>query len=130
MHISRQHRGIALFSLLAMSYILVIYPIVKEIRLYDVDKHGEHHQSCPCGCGGDEMQCSCEAASGIVGFRYCTSNANTIIPLLPLWTGNEWHKDFSIFSTIQSTIPPPNNEFLQPQEVLNRIEHPPPRLPI
>jgi hypothetical protein len=126
MYICKQHRGTALFSLLAISYILIVYPIIKEIRLYEVEKHGEHHQSCQCGCGGNEMQCSCEAASGIVGFRYCTIKTNSTIPLLPLWISNEWNKKFSILSTAQSIIPPSNDEFLHPQEVLNQIEHPPP----
>lgn len=120
----------AFSTLLMLGYLLTAFPLLKEIRLYGVEKRGEHYASCSCGCGGDESQCCCEAEAGVAGFRYCSTQVNLIIPFVPLWWCNEGAKTPAFLPTFQHTLPLPAHDFLSAQEISDSIEHPPPAPPL
>ncbi len=108
-----------------MIYTLIVYPFLNLYEYQSVKKHHQHHHACPCGCHGDMVQCMCENSAGIVGFRFCTSEVNIILPTILLW--NICNFDNSIISSQlkRGIINFAFKEILKDQELCRSIEHPP-----
>lgn len=120
----------AFSTLVMLGYLLAGFPLLKEIRLYGVEKRGEHYASCSCGCGGEESQCCCEAEAAVVGFRYCSTRVNLAIPFVPLWWCSKGNETPAFLAPLHHTLPLPVHAVLSAQEILNSIEHPPPASPL
>lgn len=111
--------------LLNLMYLLMAFPILKVTVFPETHRHARHHHNCHCGCNGDVTQCTCEAASGIVGFRYCSIQLNGFLPLLPLWTTRDLEIAQTLYASLQSQNYPAEAPILLAQEVYPDIDHPP-----
>jgi hypothetical protein len=130
MLIRKNHKTTAAFCIALLLYALAVYPVSKEIQTDRLEKHSEHLQNCSCGCGGIEGRCCCcTAASGMAGFRNCSSsNLNTILSITSLWniicvTQKPVH-----VSHPENSLPLLSAQIPHLQDVFTLIDHPPPRL--
>ena len=118
------------FSLLGMIYVLIAYPVVNYLYPYPQQRTESHEHKCPCGCQGDMNKCSCHKTSGIVGFRFCDTQAASPVVILSQWQSGSSGFDGIILLKYSETKFILTSLFPQLDDVVNEVKHPPRISPI
>ena len=119
------NNGILFFAIIGMIYVLIAYPVINNIYPYPDQKSSSHEHKCPCGCEGDMNKCGCHKTSGIVGFRFCDTQAQSPVTILSQWRSGSSPIDGE-FNRDTSVIMHPS-VFLVPKldDIAQEIKHPP-----
>jgi hypothetical protein len=109
----------------SMIYVLLAFPLLRTQLDQSHKKHLGHQHACPCGCQGDMVKCMCEKSTGIVGFRYCTSEVNILITVLNPWVHSNNSTSMLSARFLREFLKIPLRDDLKYQEFYRPIEHPP-----
>ena len=113
------------FSILGMIYVLIAYPLVNYLYPYPQKSTESHEHKCPCGCQGDMNKCGCHKTSGIVGFRFCDTQAASPVVILSQWQSGCSELDGKILRNYSETKLSLISIFPKLDEVIHEIKHPP-----
>lgn len=120
------HKHVTTLCIALLLYALAVYPVSNEIQTGRVEKHVEHLENCPCGCGNIEGQCCCAASSGMAGFRNCSSsNMNTIFPYTSLWNIICLSQKLVHVNQPEAELPLLSVNIPHLQDIFTLIDHPP-----
>ncbi|MCK4894503.1 MAG: hypothetical protein KAT07_11075 [Calditrichia bacterium] len=121
----QQNCWIHLILSLSMIYVLLAFPLLSTQLDQSHKKHLGHQHACPCGCQGDMVKCMCEKSTGIVGFRFCTSEVNLLFTVLYPWDKRNIDRSLLSAQLLKEILNIPLRDVLKFQEFYKPIEHPP-----
>jgi len=113
------------FSILGMIYVLIAYPVFNYLYPYPQQKSESHEHKCPCGCQGDMNKCGCHKTSGIVGFRFCDTQAASPVVVLSQWQSGCSTLDGIIIRNFSESKNFQIISFPKLDDVVTEIKHPP-----
>ena len=119
------NNGILLFAIIGMIYVLIAYPVINNIYPNPDQKSSSHEHKCPCGCQGDMNKCGCHKTSGIVGFRFCDTPAQSSITILSQWHSGSSPLDGELIRDNLEILHPSVFQFPKLDDIAQEIKHPP-----
>ena len=121
--------GLKWLVLTGLVYVLIGYPLIKNFQSPPRKSAQPHKLDCPCGCEGDLKKCGCKKLSGLVGFRFCETQAESPLPMFSSWLTEKWNEDSEIVRNCQSNLRIVLISKPLLKEVIRKIEHPPQNFP-
>jgi len=117
--------AIRVFSIMALCYVLIAFPVINNINPYSQESAHMDQHKCGCGCEGDMNKCGCHKTSGIVGFRFCDTQAESLVIILSHWLSEQWLQHGKIINNKPHDMKFSDINTPLLDDIIRKIEHPP-----